>query len=73
MRASCGSTEVQLAAFLLISCVPARNPPDLVTKKITALTPKERTIVSTFASEAGASNKKIAHKLCISDKPCAII
>jgi DNA-binding NarL/FixJ family response regulator len=45
-----------------------QKPADLVTKKITALTPKERTIVSTFASEAGASNKKIAHKLCISEQ-----
>jgi two-component system nitrate/nitrite response regulator NarL len=45
-----------------------QTPTDVINKKITALTPKERTIVNAFASEAGASNKKIANKLCISEQ-----
>jgi two-component system, NarL family, nitrate/nitrite response regulator NarL len=45
-----------------------QKPSDLVTRKITALTRKERAIVNTFANEAGASNKKIAQKLCISEQ-----
>jgi DNA-binding NarL/FixJ family response regulator len=44
------------------------KPIDSITKKITALTRKERAIVNAFANEAGASNKKIAQKLCISEQ-----
>jgi len=44
------------------------KPPDLITKKLTSLTRKERAIVNAFANEAGASNKKIAQKLCISEQ-----
>lgn len=39
-----------------------------ITDKITTLTPKERAIVNVFAEEAGASNKKIARTLCISEQ-----
>lgn len=39
-----------------------------ITDKITTLTPKERAIVNAFAEEAGASNKKIARTLCISEQ-----
>jgi two-component system, NarL family, nitrate/nitrite response regulator NarL len=45
-----------------------QKPADLIVKKITTLTRKERTIVCVFANEAGASNKKIAQKLCISEQ-----
>jgi DNA-binding NarL/FixJ family response regulator len=45
-----------------------QKPLDSITKKITALTRKERAIVNAFANEAGASNKKIAQKLCISEQ-----
>jgi len=45
-----------------------QKPIDSITKKITALTRKERAIVNAFANEAGASNKKIAQKLCISEQ-----
>ncbi|SCY12314.1 response regulator transcription factor [Nitrosospira sp. Nsp13] len=43
-------------------------PVDPVAGKITALTRKERVIVNAFANEAGASNKKIAHTLGISEQ-----
>jgi DNA-binding NarL/FixJ family response regulator len=45
-----------------------QKPTDLLAKKITALTRKERVIVNAFANESGASNKKIAQKLCISEQ-----
>lgn len=41
---------------------------DPVMRKIISLTPKERAIVSAFANEAGASNKKIAQTLYISEQ-----
>jgi two-component system, NarL family, nitrate/nitrite response regulator NarL len=54
---------------LFINCVrPAQTPPDSTTKKINALTRKERAIMGAFATQAGASNKKIAQKLCISEQ-----
>jgi two-component system nitrate/nitrite response regulator NarL len=45
-----------------------QKPGDSLTKKIDALTKKERVIVAAFANHAGASNKKIAQKLCISEQ-----
>ena len=45
-----------------------KAPTDSVTRKINALTRKERAIVHAFANEAGASNKKIAQTLCISEQ-----
>lgn len=45
-----------------------QKPADPITKKMGALTKKERAIVAAFANQAGASNKKIAQKLCISDQ-----
>lgn len=41
---------------------------DPVTERIVALTRKEGAIVAAFASEAGASNKRIAHTLGISEQ-----
>lgn len=46
----------------------SKAPVDAVTAKITALTRKERAIVYAFANEAGASNKKIARRLGISEQ-----
>jgi two-component system, NarL family, nitrate/nitrite response regulator NarL len=45
-----------------------QKPTDSITKKMGALTKKERAIVIAFANHAGASNKKIAQKLCISEQ-----
>ena len=45
-----------------------QKPEDSITKKIAALTRKERLIINAFASEAGASNKKLATKLCIGEQ-----
>jgi DNA-binding NarL/FixJ family response regulator len=45
-----------------------QKPVDCITKKINTLTQKESTIVNVFASQAGASNKKIARILCISEQ-----
>lgn len=45
-----------------------KAPPDSVTRKMNALTRKERAILHAFANEAGASNKKIAQTLCISEQ-----
>lgn len=45
-----------------------KAPVDTITAKITALTRKERAIVYAFANEAGASNKKIACRLGISEQ-----
>jgi two-component system nitrate/nitrite response regulator NarL len=45
-----------------------QKPADSITKKMGALTKKERAIVIAFANHAGASNKKIAQKLCISEQ-----
>ncbi|MBA2658523.1 MAG: response regulator transcription factor [Nitrosospira sp.] len=45
-----------------------KAPADSITRKINALTRKERAIVHAFANEAGASNKKIAETLCISEQ-----
>ena len=45
-----------------------QKPTDSITKKMGALTKKERAIVMAFANQAGASNKKIAQKLCISEQ-----
>ncbi|PTR07467.1 LuxR family two component transcriptional regulator [Nitrosospira sp. Nsp5] len=45
-----------------------KTPVDPVTGKIIALTRKERMIVNAFANEAGASNKKIARTLDISEQ-----
>lgn len=45
-----------------------QKPADSITKKIGALTRKERAIVAAFANQAGASNKKIAQNLCISEQ-----
>lgn len=45
-----------------------QKPEDSITKKIAALTRKERLIINAFASEAGASNKKLAKKLCIGEQ-----
>ncbi|PTQ82876.1 LuxR family two component transcriptional regulator [Nitrosospira multiformis] len=47
---------------------PGKNTACLITEKITTLTPKERAIVNAFAEESGASNKKIARTLCISEQ-----
>lgn len=45
-----------------------RNCDDSVTKKIAILTRKERIILHAFADELGASNKKIAPRLGISEQ-----
>ncbi|HEV7930496.1 MAG TPA: response regulator transcription factor, partial [Nitrosospira sp.] len=45
-----------------------QKPADSISQKMAALTKKERTIVTAFANQAGASNKKIAEKLCISEQ-----
>lgn len=45
-----------------------QKPANIIERKIITLTVKERVIVSAFAEEAGASNKKIARKLCISEQ-----
>lgn len=45
-----------------------KAPADSITRKINALTRKERAIVHAFANKAGASNKKIAQTLCISEQ-----
>jgi two-component system nitrate/nitrite response regulator NarL len=45
-----------------------QKPADSISQKMAALTKKERTIVIAFANQAGASNKKIAQKLCISEQ-----
>lgn len=45
-----------------------QKPANSLTEKIHTLTRKERTIVCAFAYEAGASNKKIAQRLCISEQ-----
>ncbi|PTR15485.1 LuxR family two component transcriptional regulator [Nitrosospira sp. Nsp2] len=53
---------------IFINFIRAGQKPTAITKKIGALTRKERAIVTAFANEAGASNKKIAQKLCISEQ-----
>ena len=54
---------------IFISCLrTGQKPTNATAKKITSLTRKERTIVNAFADDAGASNKKIARKLCISEQ-----
>jgi two-component system nitrate/nitrite response regulator NarL len=45
-----------------------QKPTNAVAQKIASLTRKERTIVNAFADDAGASNKKIARNLCISEQ-----
>ena len=45
-----------------------KAPADSVMERITVLTRKERAIVNAFANEAGASNKKIARTLSISEQ-----
>jgi DNA-binding NarL/FixJ family response regulator len=45
-----------------------KAPADSVTERIATLTRKERTIINAFANEAGASNKKIARTLGISEQ-----
>jgi two-component system nitrate/nitrite response regulator NarL len=45
-----------------------QKPADSITQKMAALTKKERAIVTAFANQAGASNKKIAQKLYISEQ-----
>jgi DNA-binding NarL/FixJ family response regulator len=45
-----------------------QKPVDCITKKINTLTQKESVIVNVFASQGGASNKKIARTLCISEQ-----
>ena len=58
---------------IFISCLkttqrPANPVANAAAKKIASLTRKERTIVNAFADDAGASNKKIARNLCISEQ-----
>ncbi|MEP6605897.1 MAG: response regulator transcription factor [Nitrosospira sp.] len=45
-----------------------KAPADSITSRINALTRKERAIVHAFANEAGASNKRIAHTLCMREQ-----
>ncbi|SEL00848.1 two component transcriptional regulator, LuxR family [Nitrosovibrio tenuis] len=45
-----------------------QKPEDCITKKIASLTRKERLIINAFATEAGASNKKLAKKLYIGEQ-----
>ncbi len=45
-----------------------QKPPSPAAEKIASLTRKERAIVNAFADDGGASNKKIAQVLCISEQ-----
>jgi two-component system nitrate/nitrite response regulator NarL len=46
----------------------SQKPANAIERKIRTLTAKERAIVSAFAEEGGASNKRIARKLCIHEQ-----
>lgn len=46
----------------------SQKPANAIERRIRTLTAKERAIVSAFAEEGGASNKRIARKLCIHEQ-----
>ena len=63
-----GTTGRIFTSCLRTAQKPANPVANAAAEKIASLTRKERAIVNAFADDAGASNKKIAGSLCISEQ-----